>query len=121
MIGHQNVRATPSAVSRAGREGVRRADRRRELARRRHGRAGLPEKALDEHARVDVRHGRAARPGAAPDSRAVPGVDRGRRAGRGDAGVDPHPQEDPRPLGARGGQQAGQESGSVRLELTVHS
>ena len=101
-----------------GHQGLRRPGRRRELARRRHGRAGLPQEASDEHARVEVRHRRAAHAGAQDDARAMPRVDRRRRAGGSDAGVDPHPQEDPRSLAARSRAEARRGDGGAGVEVT---
>src|SRR4029079_9772645 len=47
------------------------------------------------------------------DARAVPRMDQRRRARRSDAGVDPHPQEDPRALAARSRREARAKSGDV--------
>ena len=62
---HDGVRDRAAAgahhpLRRARTQGLWRPDRRRELARRRHGRAGLPQEASDQHARLELRHGRAA-------------------------------------------------------------
>jgi GTP-binding protein len=49
------------------------------------------------------------------DARADPRMDRGRRTGGSDAGVDPHPQDDPRPLEARSRGKESEEGGAGRV------
>ena len=72
--------------------GLRGHDRRRERARRRHGRQRHQGKEADEHARVHRRRGRPPDPAAQARARAGDRVHQRRRAGRGDAEEHPPAQ-----------------------------
>ena len=79
-------------VHRAGGEGLRGHDRRRERARLRHGRQHHEGKEADEHARLLRRRGDAARAGAEAGPGAGDRVHQRRRAGRSDAEEHPPAQ-----------------------------
>ena len=83
-------------VRRPGRGSLRRHDRRRKLARRRHGRQRHEGKKADQHARVQRRRGHPPDPAPPVEPRAGHRVHRRRRVRRGHAEIHPPAQENSR-------------------------
>ena len=98
--------------------GLRGHGRRRELARRRHGRQHHQGEAAHQHAPVDLRQLRADDAVAQADARGVPRVRPRGRVRRGDARGRAHPQGRARPERARAQRLAPEAPGRERLSLS---
>ncbi len=102
-----NLQERGDHVRRADHRGLRGHDRRRELARRRHGRQHHQGEAADQHPLGHLRQLREADPAAQAVAGAVPGVLPRRRVRRGHTGDGAHPQGRPRRQRARQDRLAG--------------